>query len=191
MGEENLKEHFSQWFDFFDCYTYSGNRVADRVNELIPDPLIVLDIGCGYNRLKGKIPNLIGCDIVNPEADIIMDMKDLPFMEGSIDCIIALGSVNFYSREYVTSQIKFLSSLLKPNGHMIFRGNPGEYGIVQEDNLKLFEWSEDAINEIADELDFDVLALEKDYVNQQKLPEKYHQYKKDTSFRFYWEYQKK
>lgn len=191
MNEINLKKHFSEWYDFFDSYTFSGSHVADRVNELVPNPSIVLDVGCGYNRLKGNIPNLIGCDIINPKADIIMDMMDLPFKENSLDCIIALGSINFYSRQHVTDQIRFLYSLLKPNGYMIFRGNPGEYGIVDESKLKLYSWAEDAIIEIADEIGFDVLRVEKDYIDLDKFPEKYREHKKKTSFRYYWEYQKR
>ena len=190
MSETNLKEHFSNWYDFFDSYTYSGSRVAERVNALLPNPSMVLDIGCGYNRLKGKIPNLIGCDIVNPKADIVMDMMELPFKEASIDCIIALGSVNFYSREYITNQIRFLHGLLKPGGYMILRGNPGEYGIVDESRLKLYSWTEEAIHEIAEEVGFQVLKLEKDFIDLDKMPEQYHEHKKKTKFRYYWEYQK-
>jgi SAM-dependent methyltransferase len=150
----------------------------------------VLDVGCGFNRLKGRIPNLIGCDIGNPKADLVMDLMQLPFREDSVDCILALGSINFFSREYVLQQIRFLRSLLKPGGFMLFRGNPGEYGIVERDQVLLFPWSPEAIADIAQEAGFRVLALEKDYIDYDGVPEKYRQFRAPSSFRYYWEYQK-
>ncbi len=187
---ERLREQFAQWEDFLQCYKYSGYAVVDRVNALVPDASIVLDVGCGFNRLKNKIPNLIGCDIVNPRADLVMDLMQLPFKEESIDCILALGSVNFFSKEYVLHQIRFLRSLLKPRGFILFRGNPGEYGVVAKERVILFHWSTEAIREIADEAGFKVSNVQKDYINYDKIPEKYTKYKSPDSFRYYWEYQK-
>jgi SAM-dependent methyltransferase len=188
---ERLREHFAHWEDFLDCYKYSGYAIVDRVNALAPDASIVLDAGCGFNRFKDRIPNLIGCDIVNPKADLVMDLMDLPFKEKSVDCILALGSVNFFSRDYVLGQIRFLHSLLKPGGFILFRGNPGEYGIVSKAQVALFPWSVEAITEIAVEAGFDVKTIQKDYINYDGVPEKYRKYKSPGSFRYYWEYQKR
>jgi SAM-dependent methyltransferase len=186
-----LKEHFTRWRDFLHCYRYSGYALVDRVRALAPDASLVLDVGCGYNRFKGRLANLIGCDIVNPKADLVMDLMELPFREGSADCILALGSINFFSREHVTRQIRFLRSLLKPGGHLLFRGNPGEYGIVDRQEVVLFPWSPQAIREIADELGFDLLVLEKDVIDHEAIPEEYRRYGSAESFRYYWEYRKR
>ena len=47
---------------------YSGYSLVDYVNNQRPDS--VLDVGCGYNRLKGKIHHLIGIDPYNDCADM-------------------------------------------------------------------------------------------------------------------------
>jgi|SRR5581483_7561853 len=190
MNTELLKEHFTQWNDFLHCYNYSGYAIVDRVKELAPNASVVLDVGCGFNRFKNKISNLIGCDIVNPSADLVMDFMQLPLEKCSIDCILALGSVNFFSKEFVLRQIGFLHSLLKPGGYILFRGNPGEYGIADRSKITLFPWSTDAIGEIADRVGFRVLTIQKDYIDFDRVPEKYRQYKAADSFRYYWEYQK-
>lgn len=190
MNIEPLKEHFEQWNDFFQCYSYSGYAVVDRVRALVPNPSVVLDVGCGFNRLKHKIPNLIGCDIVNRNADLVMDLRELPFKENSVDCILALGSINFFSKEFVLQQVHFLHSLLKPGGYMLFRGNPGEYGIADKSKVTLFPWSTEAIHEIAHQIGFSVLTIQKDYIDFDRIPEQYLQYKTSDSFRYYWEYQK-
>jgi hypothetical protein len=190
IGLEKLKDQFRQWEDFVHCYKYSGYPIAERVRALVPKASVVLDVGCGFNRLKGRIANLVGCDIVNPRADLVMDLMDLPFRARSVDCILALGSVNFFSRDYVAHQIRFLHGLLKPGGYMLFRGNPGEYGIVDQAHVVLFPWSPEAIAGIAGEVGFRVLALEKDYIDYANVPEKYRRFKAPDSFRYYWEYQK-
>jgi SAM-dependent methyltransferase len=187
---EKLKEHFSHWEDFLHCYNHSGYPIVERVKALAPNASVVLDVGCGFNRLKGRIPNLIGCDIVNPRADLVMDLMQLPFKDGSVDCILALGSVNFFSRDYVAQQIRFLHRLLKPGGFLLFRGNPGEYGIINQANVMLFPWTPEAIAEIAQETGFAVLTIQKDYIDYDNVPEKYREFKALNSFRYYWEYQK-
>jgi SAM-dependent methyltransferase len=187
---ERLRRQFAHWQDFVQCYKYSGYAIVDRIKTLVPDAAVVLDVGCGFNRLKGKVPNLIGCDLVNPQADLVMDLMQLPFRERSIDCILALGSVNFFSREHVRRQIQFLHSLLKPGGYILFRGNPGEYGIIEKAQVTLFPWSTEAIATIADEVGFRVSNVQKDYIDYGRVPEEYRKYKSPDSFRYYWEYQK-
>lgn len=187
---ERLKTHFAQWKDFLHCYQYSGYAIPERVRTLVPGASLVLDVGCGFNRFKRDIPNLIGCDIVNPNADLVMDLMRLPFREGSVDCILALGSVNFFSREYVLQQTRFLHALLKPGGYALFRGNPGEYGIVAKEQVVLFPWSPQEIEAIAAQVGFEVRAIEKDYIDYEGVPERYRPFQAPGSFRYYWEYQK-
>jgi len=189
--EIELRQHFATWEDILDSYQYSGYKIIERVKELAPPPSIVLDVGCGFNRFKLHIPNLIGCDIVNQKADLVIDMMNLPFRENSIDCMLVLGSVNFYSYDYVKTQIEFLYTLLKPNGYMIFRGNPGEFGFSNGTKLKLFSWSEQAIIEIAEQVGFEVLCIKRDPIDREKISKGHiiHKTEGDT-FRYYWEYKK-
>jgi len=59
-----LKNKFDpkNWVGFaaFKNYKYSGENLIDEVNQLDPD--LVIDVGCGHNRFKGRIKNLIGFD---------------------------------------------------------------------------------------------------------------------------------
>jgi hypothetical protein len=59
MKQTELNEYFStKWQSNLNQYTYSGWALADKIhtNEL------VLDVGCGFNEFKSRIPNLIGID---------------------------------------------------------------------------------------------------------------------------------
>ena len=65
---ENLKQKLSEYFSGiwqdqnFECLQYSGYQLVNYVNDQTPSS--VIDIGCGYNRFKGKIKNLHakGCE---------------------------------------------------------------------------------------------------------------------------------
>jgi len=53
---------------------YSGYNLVDYINSKKPSS--VLDVGCGYNRLKSLIPNLIGIDPFNDAADIKTSLEE-------------------------------------------------------------------------------------------------------------------
>ena len=55
--EDNLKEYFGGvWKPDWAKFEHSGYQLIEKINDLKPES--VLDIGCGYNQLKEKIPNL-------------------------------------------------------------------------------------------------------------------------------------
>ena len=58
----NAKFDPKRWDGYmvFQHYTYSGLNLIEDVNALDPD--LVIDVGCGHNRFKGHIKNLIGFD---------------------------------------------------------------------------------------------------------------------------------
>ena len=60
-----MESYFSgKWSDSsFDSYKWSGYRLVEEVNS--HKPRSVLDVGCGFNRFKGKINNLLGIDPYN------------------------------------------------------------------------------------------------------------------------------
>ena len=68
IEEDNLKEYFGGvWKPDWAKFEQSGYQLIEKINDLKPES--VLDIGCGYNQLNEKIPNLFGIDPYNSAAD--------------------------------------------------------------------------------------------------------------------------
>lgn len=111
------------WKPNTDRYNYTGWALADEINK--HDPKNVLDVGCGYNHLKGRIPNLIGIDPFNNCADYMVDILEYRVAPGTHDHIIVLGSINFNSKADIEARFSHCVDLLAPGGRMYFRANPG------------------------------------------------------------------
>ena len=111
------------WKPRTDDYSYTGWSLADEVAS--KDPKNVLDVGCGYHPFKGRIPNLIGIDPFNNCADYMVDILDYRVPAGTHDHIIALGSINFNSREDIEARFSHCVDLLMPGGKIYMRVNPG------------------------------------------------------------------
>ena len=126
---EQLDQLYLAWFfgevwkPKTENYTWSGWALVDRINR--ENPRSVLDVGCGYNPFKGRIPNLIGIDPYNNCADYMVDILDYEVDPGSHDHIIALGSINFNSREDIRARMYRCVDLLSPGGRIYMRANPG------------------------------------------------------------------
>ena len=91
----------------YQYHEHSGYSLVDYVNS--KNPSSVLDVGCGYNKLKSMIPNLIGIDPYNDAADIkvsIEEYKSVPF-----DMALCLGSINFGDEKTIDNQIDKLHTL--------------------------------------------------------------------------------
>jgi len=100
----------------------AGLNLIEEVNKLDPD--LVIDAGCGHNRFKGHIKNLIGFDRLGyPFVDLQMPIEDAPFRKESADVVMALGAVHFGTRELVEKQVSQMVSWTKPGGFLIFRVN--------------------------------------------------------------------
>lgn len=119
--------------------------LIDEINGLHPEN--VLDVGCGYNLYKAYIPNLIGLDIVNSEADVVCDILDFnsttPF-----DVIMCLGSLNFGGEEAIQRRLQHVVSLLNSDGRIYMRVNPG-IRWAEEPDLEIFPWDKYKILSIA------------------------------------------
>lgn len=139
-----LKKFFdrSTWPSSMSLWEWSGFNLVDQVAALLPR--FVLDVGCGHNEFKGRIPNLVGIDIANDAADWMCDLVDAPLAPRSIDVILALGSVNFGDANDIDLQLTTLASWLTDTGRIIMRGNPG---VSVADSIEFFEWSETAVVE--------------------------------------------
>jgi len=142
---DDLMRFFSpeRWQSPLKDFEHSGYALVNEVAAL--RPRFVVDAGCGYNLFKGKIPNLIGIDLANPAADLVCDILDAPIAPGTIDVILALGSVNYGDQKLITAQLTHLAGWLTPTGTLIMRANPG---MATGPGLEFFAWSETNIDPI-------------------------------------------
>lgn len=112
----------STWDGFmaFQYYTHSGMNLIDDVNSLDAD--LVIDVGCGHNRFKGHIKNLIGFDSQPfPMADLQSDIASINFRPESADVLLVLGSIQFGTRENVKQNLDKVVTWLKPGGYIVMR----------------------------------------------------------------------
>jgi hypothetical protein len=128
------------WPSSMDRWEHSGLALAEKVMRR--SPRFTLDVGCGHNEFKGHIRNLIGIDLVNDAADLVCDFVEAPVLPGSIDAILALGSVNFGDRDTVEHQLTVLAQWLSGDGRIYMRGNPG---VPVDDEIPIFAWSEEEV----------------------------------------------
>ena len=90
-------------------------EMYNRINALNPN--LVIDAGCGRNKHKNHIKNLIGFDASPyPEVDLHCAILDAPFDPNSADAVLALGSVQFISKEYIIENVERIVSWVKPGG---------------------------------------------------------------------------
>src|SRR5512142_2764007 len=142
---EDLVRFFSpdRWQSPLGEFEHSGYALVDEVRALAPR--FVVDVGCGYNLFKHKIPNLIGIDLANPAADLICDLLDAPIRPASIDVVLALGSINYGDQALIERQLACVAGWLAPGGRMIMRANPG---MATGPGLAFFPWSAEAVDPI-------------------------------------------
>lgn len=147
------------WKPQTERYSYTGWQLVESVNKLRPKA--VLDVGCGYNQFKDRIPNLIGIDPYNNCADYMVDILEFAAVEESFDAIIALGSINFNSKEDIELRLANCVKLLAPKGKMFFRVNPG----IQHEKgpwVDVFPWSFEIAHEFAKKFNLQLDEFKKD-----------------------------
>ena len=135
------------WKPRTEDYNYTGWALAEEINR--QNPRSVLDVGCGYNPFKGRIQNLVGIDPFNNCADYMVDILDFNLHKGEWDAIIALGSINFNSRQDIEKRFAHVVDLLAPGGRLYMRANPG----IQWKTgpyVEIFAWSFDVITELVE-----------------------------------------
>lgn len=147
------------WSPRTDSFTYTGWQLAEEVNKL--NPKHVLDVGCGYNQFKQRISNLIGIDPYNNNADYQVDILDFVEDLESFDVIIALGSINFNSKEDIELRFAKCVSLLSPGGKFFLRANPG----ISHKNgpwIDIFPWSFEVVQEFSKRYNLKLETFKKD-----------------------------
>lgn len=147
------------WKPNTDRYNYTGWALADEINK--HDPKNVLDVGCGYNHLKGRIPNLVGIDPFNNCADYMVDILEYRVAPGTHDHIIVLGSINFNAKEDIEARFSHCVDLLAPGGRMYFRANPG---IPHKTGpwVDIFPWSFEVVKEFETKYGLKLETFKKD-----------------------------
>lgn len=146
MSEIDFSIYSRQTYnDHINKYERCGDETIRFVNAR--KPLVALDLGCGNNVYKPFIPNLVGIDIANVNADINADISKLDYADNSVDAILALGSINFGDESTIRQQLSEVNRVLKPGAVAIFRGN-------ESNQHPYYGWNERTINYWAREFKF-------------------------------------
>ena len=160
LSERYILRFFSEiWKPRTGDYEHTGWELADEINRLNPER--VLDVGCGYHPFKGRIQNLIGIDPYNNCADYEVDILDYRVKPESHDVIIALGSINFNSKDEIEARFSHCVSLLKQGGKFYLRANPG---ITHRTGpyVEIFPWTFEVVNEFAETYNLHLDTYKKD-----------------------------
>lgn len=160
LSERYTHRFFGEiWKPRTDEFTHSGWQLAEEVNKL--NPKSVLDVGCGYHPFKGRIQNLVGIDPYNNLADYQIDILEYKVKPGTHDVIIALGSINFNSRDEIEARFSHCVDLLESKGHFFLRVNPG-ISHKTGPYVEIFPWSFEIVNEFAEKYNLKLLEFKKD-----------------------------
>jgi hypothetical protein len=160
LSERYTHRFFAEiWKPRTGDYDHSGWALAEEIAR--QDPKSVLDVGCGYHPFKGRIPNLVGIDPYNNCADYEVDILDYKIKPGTHDHIIALGSINFNSREDIEQRFAHCVNLLAPGGKFYLRANPG---IPHKAGpyVDIFPWTFEIVNEFAEQYKLKLLEFKRE-----------------------------
>jgi SAM-dependent methyltransferase len=160
LSERYILRFFGEiWKPRTGDYEHTGWQLAEEINKL--DPKSVLDVGCGYHPFKGRIQNLVGIDPYNNCADYEVDILDYKVKPASHDVIIALGSINFNSRDEIEARFSHCVDLLAQGGKFYLRANPG---ITHKTGpyVEIFDWSFEVVNEFAEKYNLRLDTFKKD-----------------------------
>ena len=160
LSERYILRFFGEiWKPRTGDYEHTGWQLAEEINKL--DPKSVLDVGCGYHPFKGRIQNLVGIDPYNNCADYEVDILDYKVKPASHDVIIALGSINFNSKDEIEARFAHCVDLLATGGKFYLRANPG---ITHKTGpyVEIFDWSFEVVNEFAERYNLQLNTFKKD-----------------------------
>ena len=160
LSERYILRFFSEiWKPRTNDYDYTGFQLVEEINA--QNPQAVLDVGCGYHPFKGRIQNLVGIDPYNNCADFEVDILEYRVKRESYDHILALGSINFNSRDEIEARFAHCVDLLMPGGKFYLRANPG---IVHKSGpyVDIFPWRFEIVNEFADKYNLKLLKYKQD-----------------------------
>lgn len=135
-----------------NAYTISGIDLYKKVT----DDEWVLDVGCGPNRYKGKIKNLIGIDPANRLADVHCSIEDF-IPDRLYDVAFCLSSINFGTDEIIDNQIKKVVSCLKDKARIYWRLSPETFSRSTKNGvpfMQFYGWTFEKLQMYADKYNF-------------------------------------
>ena len=164
LSERYTHRFFSEiWKPRTNEYEYTGWQLVEEINRL--NPQSVLDVGCGYHPFKGRINNLVGIDPYNNCADYEVDILEYKVKPESHDAILALGSINFNSRNDIEQRFAHCVNLLKTGGKFFLRANPG---IPHKAGpyVDIFPWTFEVVKELEEKYNLHLDTFKKDANNR-------------------------
>lgn len=164
LGERYTHRFFAEiWKPRTGEYEHTGWALVDEINAL--NPKSVLDVGCGFHPFKGRIQNLVGIDPYNSAADYEVDILEYKVKPNSHDVIIALGSINFNSRDEIEQRFAHCVNLLDTGGKFYLRANPG---IPHKTGpyVDIFPWSFAVVKELEEKYNLHLDTFKKDANNR-------------------------
>jgi hypothetical protein len=156
-NQSQLNQYFgSEWSGNISNQKFSGLALIDKI---LPGEKVI-DIGCGYNFFRGKIPHLVGIDPANDEADIKVSIEDFT-TDDKFDVAFCLGSINFGEYEDIKTQVLKLNTLLTPTARIYWRTNPGlqDHDTDGCKSIIFFPWSEEWHHHFASMIGFTVTLV--------------------------------
>jgi hypothetical protein len=157
LSERYINRFFGEiWKPRTGDYDYTGWQLVDEINAV--NPRSVLDVGCGYHPFKGRINNLVGIDPYNNCSDYMVDILDYV---GSHDVIIALGSINFNSRDEIESRFSKCVDILDTGGKFYLRANPG-ISHKTGPYVDIFSWTFEVVKEFEQRYKLHLETFKKD-----------------------------
>lgn len=163
MNQDYLNEYFGNVWRNLPIseplnYDHSGRYLVDKISS----GEAVVDIGCGKNRFKQFIPNLIGVDPAFTEADYNMSLQEFSKVNDQLfDVALCLGSINFGDKDFVESQIQLVIDMLKPTARIYWRSNPGrkDHGTPESQNIEFYPWTFEEHIRLAEKFNFKIVDL--------------------------------
>jgi hypothetical protein len=152
MNSFNLNKYFATtWKSNLNQYKYSGWQLIDKIQ---PGDR-VLDVGCGYNEFRGRIPNLVGIDPANAMANYKLSIERFHTTK-RFNVAFCLGSINFGDEDTILNQIEHVVRLLKPQARIYWRCNPGIADHHNEEckYINFYPWSFAKHEELAEKFGF-------------------------------------
>jgi len=156
MNTFNLNKYFAEtWQSKLNQYKYSGLALIDKVRP----GETVIDVGCGRNEFRERIPNLIGIDPAFNQADYQTTIEDFQ-TEQRFDVAFCLGSINFGDKLTIMNQIACVVNCLKPTARIYWRCNPGhaDHGNEECKNIDFYPWSVDEHIKLSELFGFKLLT---------------------------------
>jgi hypothetical protein len=164
MNQLALNNYFSTvWQSNLDQYTYSGWALVDKIKPYE----LVLDVGCGFNEFRARMPNLLGIDPANDCADVKVSIEEFT-STNKFDVAFCLGSINFGSEANILNQISIVVNALKSTSRIYWRCNPGlsDHNNDQCKLIDFYPWTIEKHIEFADLFGYKLTVVRWDTANR-------------------------